>query len=244
MYLGIPRLGVVNRKSGAAGVVMPTPLIRISAQSVIGTADGVTITAISNTGSGGATYDATSDSGSPPVKQTASGNPVMRFNTTTAKSLQLANFFDAASNSSLFMVADQTSTRCVVWGGGAVDGTGSCFFGYGADDGSTVLYRNSGDSGLTQGSLSAVTGLKVFGLVIGADAGTLTYYDNSTTGVGASGTAGTFRYRKIGARDSGGSVDAQPSGADIAEAIYYNSALSASDAAAVITTLKTLYGIA
>jgi hypothetical protein len=227
--------------AAAAPSILDSALIRISAQTVSGQADGSDVTSIANAGTGGATYDASSVSGSPPLKQTVSGNTVMQFGTSANKSLQLANSFDVSANGSIFMVADQIGTRCIAWGGA---GASSSFFGYGANDGSSVLFRRADDNGLTINSLAAVAGLKVFGMVIGASVGTITYYDNSTTGVGTStGFTANYIFQKIGARDAGG-TDSQPSNAYIAEAMYFDSALSPADAADIVTALKTLYGIA
>lgn len=201
--------------------------------------DSTQITSWVNQGAGGSAYNAT-ESTLGPLKVTYGGHPALQFNSSSYKKLNLATEIDVTTGS-FFMVGYQTSSRMIALGGSLDSSSGACFFGYSGTDGSLVLLRNTSDSGYTSSTLTSVAGLKAFGIVKTSTTA-LSYYDNTPTETTSTGISGTYRFKKIGTRDYG-SLDSQPSTGYLTEVLYFNTALSSTDAAIVMAGLKAKYGI-
>lgn len=208
----------------------------LTGTSLAGVANNTQITSWTNSGKAGATYNASTASSGPRKVQYA-GFPVLYFDNYTYISLALANAVNLTSGS-LFMVGyDLGSSRLIALGGAG--GAGMCFFGFSGSP-SSFLLRDTSDSGLTENSLTNVTGLKVVGIVKNG-ASSLKLYDNSTTPVSKSALAGTFTFSLIGRRDSWGGQNSYGYLADVA---YFDSVLSDADAGKVMAYLKQKYSIA
>jgi len=214
--------------------------IWLASSTLSGLDDNTRVTNWINLGKDGSIYNATGTT-TAPIKTTLSGIPTLQFNATTDIVLALANAFTATSNCSFFIVGYQTANRLLGFGGASPNG--NSFWGYSGNNGVTALLRNTSDAGLTVSSQTSVAGLKAYGVVKTGTTSTTTY-DNSTTGVGRAGISGNFIFGKIGTRDFSNIADNQRSTGYIAEVLYFDSALSATDAATVMTNLRQRNGIA
>lgn len=198
-----------------------------------GLSNGTNITSLTNLGTLGSSYDAAS-AGSVPVVATQNSVKVLSFSGSVA-GYNLSSVLDM-STGSMFFVGYQTANRLIAWGGqGATYST--CFFGYSTNNGTGVLFRNTADGGVDFSGLTSVSGLKVFGIV--KSGGTVTYYDNSTSGTVTS-ASGTFGFNAVGYR---GGYGGQYSTGYLGDVAYWNTALSSGNAATVVTTLKSIYNI-
>lgn len=210
-------------------------------QTIIGsTANNVAIGSLTNYGSGGAAYNASSLGGDP-VVATVNGRKVLYLDWFSGKvGYNINSTFVLPNNASLFIVGTAAGDRLIGFGG-QYQTYQNCFFGYGAGTNTEILFRDTQDRGLTLSGLTSVSGLKAFGLV--RTGNTVTYYDNTTTPASISlFPAETFGFNTVGYRYYGAAN--QRSTGYLGDLAYYSYALSQSDAATVITTLKTLYGIA
>lgn len=214
----------------------------LTAYDFSGTPDSTQITSWTNSGTGGSTFNASNSSSDGPLKVTYSGYPALQFNSTTYKKLNLATEIDLVTGS-VFFVGHQVSSRMIALGGSLDTSSGNCFYGYSGANNTSVLLRNTFDGGLTLSSLSSVSGLKAFGVVKTSNTA-LSYYDNSPTQTTSTGISGTYKFKKIGSRDYSNSLDSQPSTGYLTEVLYFNSALSSTDAAIIMSGLKSRYGIA
>ena len=188
---------------------------------------------LSNAGTLGSGYNAT-DAGSVPVVATQNSKKVLSFSGSVA-GYNIATPLDM-STGSMFFVGQQTNNRMIAFGGQGAT-LQNCFFGYSANNGSVVLFRGTNDVGLDLSGLSAVSGLKVFGIV--KNGSSITYYDNSTTGVSTT-VSGTFEFNAVGYRSGYGNQYSTGYMGDLAQ---WNIALTEGDAAGVVTALKSIYNI-
>ena len=211
--------------------------IWLASYTLSGLSNGTKVTSWTNLGKDGSTYNATNAT-TAPIKTTLSGIPTLQFNATTELVLNLANAFTATSDFSVFIVGYQTANRVIGFGGASPNG--NCFWGYSANNGTSILLRNTSDVGLTVTGQTSVAGLKAYGVVKTGTTSTTTY-DNGTTGVARAGISGNFIFGRIGSRDA---FSVQRSTGYIAEVLYFDSALSSTDAATVMTNLKQRNGIA
>lgn len=241
------RKGVHNLEQARLGSVL-TPfellassaLIWLSTDNISSLADSTTVSSWPNKGAGGSAYNATTASLGP-VKVTYAGYPALQFNESTNKKLDLGTEIDVTSGS-LFMVGYQTANRMIALGGSLDSSSGSCFFGYSGSNGSLFLLRNTSDGGYTSGTLTSVAGLKAFGIVK-TNTTALSYYDNTTVETASTAISGTYKFKKIGTRDYGSSLDSQASTGYLTEILYFNTVLSSTDAAVIMAGLKAKYGI-
>jgi hypothetical protein len=227
--------------------------IYFSAQTAIGSsADGTSIGSLTNLGVGGSTYTATAVAGyTQPTASTFAGQRMLRLDGYGSNQLgyDLATGFSASGDASLFVVTknlvDSATYARVVGFGGQSGSYQNCFFGNSTNaDGSGFLFRDTGDNGMSLTGLTASTGIKVFGMV--KTGSSIVYYDNSTTPVSWGGTAsGTYFFNTVGYRwFSNPPYVPQPSTGYLGDVAWYNTALSGTDAATVMTTLKARYNIA
>ena len=235
---GVSLSGGVNVRNGFQ--LIDTATLRFSAASSLSTtADGTNVTSLPNIGSGGSTYSASAAANYPTVA-TLSGAKVMQFDSSTKFGLSMAADFDASTNTSIFVVAYQTGVQRVVALGGGT-GYANCFFGYGGQNGTYALFRDSNDGGTDASSLTSLAGLKVLGVVKNATAGTTTWYDNNTTPIAGGYVSTPYVFRRIGYRDAYG---VQKSDGYIGDIVAFNRALSTTEISTVISSLKSLYSIA
>lgn len=223
--------------------ISPMPTVRFSSSNLGILPNGSSLTSLINYGSGGSSYNASPSSGYPPIKQTFGGFPAIYFDGQIGgnyRSLQMATAVNGSTSASLFMVGSVAGNSRIV-GFGGLGADGKCYFGYDTTNNTNFYYRNTVDNGLTL-TVSAVSGLKAFGIVISS--GTAYYFDNSTSYTSVSLAVGSYFFQKLGARDWGQSTDNQSSYGYLTESIFYDSALSLSDAASVMTQLKNTYAIA
>lgn len=219
---------------GIESNILKTAAVYYNIQSATaGLETGASVTSLTNQGTLGSGYNAAS-AGSVPVVAVQNSRKVLSFSGSplgyTIPSVL------SMTTGSMFFVGWQTANRLIAFGGQG--GTyNNCFFGWGANNGTTLLFRNTGDSGLDLTGLSSVSGLKVFGIVKSDTA--VTYYDNTTTGVSAS-ASGTFGFNAVGYRAGYGN---QPSTGYLADLAYWSTALDAGTAGSVVTALKSIYNI-
>ena len=214
--------------------VLKTAAVYYDVQAITqGLDNGTSVTGLTNSGTLGSGYNATS-AGSVPVVGTQNSRRVLSFNGGVL-GYNLSSVLSMATGS-MFFVGWQTANRLIAFGGQG--GTyNNCFFGYAANNGTTVLFRNTSDSGADLSGLTSVVGLKVFGVVKSND--NITYYDNTTTGA-VTINPGTYSFNSVGYRSGYGN---QLSTGYLGDLAYWSTALSAGDAAGVITALKSIYNI-
>ena len=219
-------------------ITVPSLIFKISSvDSLSSYTDGDPITSIPNLGSG--TYTITSSVDSP-TKQTVSGYPVINFNTVDQISLLIDTPLDMSVDGSAFVVA-WNNPSILVLGGTYTNGTQACFFGWSDALGGEILFRDINDSGLPDGDLlwTPAGGFEVLGIV--KTGSTIKIYKNSTSSNTFTGMTGIYQFDQIGKRDEYGG---QTSEGYMGDLLFYNYALSDTDAQSVITSLKTKYGIA
>ena len=215
--------------------------LRLSpATTLSGVADGTNVTSLTNIGTSGSTYDATAAANYPTVA-TQNSVKVMQLDSSTRFGLSMSNSFLATGSASIFVVAYQTGIQRVVALGGATGVAPNCFFGFGGQNGTAILFRNSTDAGVDMTGLSTLTGLKVFGLIKDSVNSTLTYYDNNNTPLTTTYPSGTYDFRRIGYRDSFG---VQKSDGYLGDIVGFSRVLTNTEALSVIASLKSLYNIA
>lgn len=202
-------------------------------QATVGMSNGATVSYLPNSGTLGSSYNAT-DAGSTPVVATQNSMRVLSFSGSVI-GYNIAAPLSMATGS-MFFVGWQTANRMIAFGGQGAT-LQNCFFGYAANNGTTVLFRNTSDSGADLSGLTSVVGLKVFGVVKSND--NITYYDNTTTGA-VTINPGTYSFNSVGYRSGYGN---QLSTGYLGDLAYWSTALSAGDAAGVITALKSIYNI-
>ena len=214
--------------------VLKTAAVYYDVQAITqGLDNGTSVTGLTNSGTLGSGYNATS-AGSVPVVGTQNSRRVLSFNGSVL-GYNLSSVLSMATGS-MFFVGWQTANRLIAFGGQG--GTyNNCFYGWSSNNGTGLLFRNTGDSGLDLTGLTSVSGLKVFGIV--KNGTSVTYYDNTTTA--ASGSAsGTFGFNAVGYRSGYGN---QPSTGYLGDVAYWSTALDSSTAGTVITALKSIYNI-
>lgn len=219
---------------------IPSPTFKISALDSLSTyTDGTAITSIPNLGTG--SYAITSSSNSP-TKQTYGGYPVINFNAYDQIYLSIDTVLDMSTDGSVFVVGYMTTMwyALIVLGGSYATGTQSCFFGWTPALSGLILLRDTTDSGLGDGTApwTPVSGLTVLGIV--KSGSTIKVFNNSTSYDTYTGLTGTYQFDKIGEREDYG---VQASEGYIGDILFYDTALSDTDAQSVITSLKTKYGI-
>lgn len=201
--------------------------------ATVGLSNGSSVSYLPNEGALGSSFNAT-DAGSVPVVATQNSKKVLSFSGSVA-GYNISTPLDM-STGSMFFVGQQTNNRMIAFGGQGAT-LQNCFLGYAANNGSQVLFRGTTDVGLDFTGLTAVSGLKVFGLV--KSGSSVTIYDNSVTGVNHS-TPYTFEFNAVGYRSGYGN---QYSTGYLGDLAYWNTALTAGDAAGVVTALKSIYNI-
>lgn len=217
------------------GSILNTASVYYSVQAATaGLNNGDSVSYLPNAGALGSGYNAT-DAGSVPVVATENSKKVLSFSGSVA-GYNISTPLDM-STGSMFFVGQQTNNRMIAFGGQGST-LQNCFFGYSANNGSVVLFRGTSDVGLDLTGLTAVSGLKVFGLV--KNGTSVTIYDNSTTGVGHVAPSYTYGFNAVGYRSGYGN---QYSTGYLGDLAYWNTALTAGDAAGVVTALKSIYNI-
>lgn len=221
--------------------VLSTANIYYPMQDIIGSAaNGTSVAALTNYGTDGATYAATNYGGwTAPTVATQNTVKVLSFNISASNQYgyDIANTFPVTSGS-LFVVGWSYGSRFIGFGG-----TGSyhySFFGWSAANNGNFLFRDISDTGADMYPTYSSAALQVFGIV--KTGSTVVYYDNTTTPVTyGSPVTGTYGYNAIGFRSS---YAGQTSTGYLGDLVYFNTALSNSDAGDIITYLKTIYNIA
>jgi hypothetical protein len=219
---------------GATINILETAAVYYNIQSATAGLDtGASVTSLTNQGTLGSGYNAAS-AGSVPVVAVQNSRKVLSFSGSPL-GYNIPSVLNM-STGSMFFVGWETANRMIAFGGQG--GTyNNCFYGYSANDNSVVLFRGTTDSGADLSGLTAVSGLKVFGIVKSGTS--ITYYDNTTTGAAAT-ASGTFGFNAVGYRAGYGN---QPSTGYLADLAYWSTALDATTAGNVVTKLKTIYNI-
>lgn len=151
---------------------------------------------IVNRGSAGSSYNAVATTGAPAYKTTYNSFSTMRFSdfVPVYRSMELNSNVDMSTNGTMLAVGYTVGTRLIVLGGKDT----RTFLGWGAANGTSMLFRNTGDGGLTIPTLTAVVGFKVLALI--KNGNSVQYFDNNTHPVSVTAAAGTYVFRRIGSR--------------------------------------------
>ena len=242
-------------KFGVGVLIQPALLLSDASiyydmESIIGGAsDGTAVSSLTNYGTEGSTYDASSVPGRvDPTVITINGKKVLNLNGYAGNQwgYNIANAF-TVGNGSLFVVGWDAfgndglfQSRLMGFGGQLSSPYQVCFFGFGKLNNSSFLFRDTTDGGVTVDPSYSSAGLQVLGIV--KTGSTVVYYDNTTVpATYPTPVTGTFGFNTVGYRSYG--ID-QPSTGYLGDVLYYDRVLSEDESARVVTELKFKYGIA